>query len=91
VEPLLTPSDTSKILSVPIATLYTWVARGQIPFTKIGHLLRFERATLADWIAAQARPVRTDEWLCRQHDERPEWQRAREHTKPSSRAPASAK
>ena len=62
-DPLLTPADASKILAVPIPTIYAWVSRGKIPFVKVGHLLRFERAALAAWLAAASRPARSDQHI----------------------------
>jgi excisionase family DNA binding protein len=39
---LLTPGDLAQHLKVPIATVYYWVHRKEIPFIKVGRHLRFE-------------------------------------------------
>jgi len=59
-EKLLTPSEAAELLGVKLSTLYTWAARRQMPVQKVGRSLRFSPAALARWLAAQARPPRTD-------------------------------
>jgi excisionase family DNA binding protein len=38
---LLTPRELSDALKVPIATVYYWVSRNEVPFLKVGRHLRF--------------------------------------------------
>lgn len=40
---LLTVEELSQELQVPIATVYFWVHRGDVPYIKVGRHLRFER------------------------------------------------
>jgi len=55
-EPLLTPRQVAHLLGLPVATLYTWVYRRQIPFQKLGRSLRFSPRALSAWLARQAWP-----------------------------------
>jgi len=57
-ERLLTVEETADLLRVKRATLYTWVARRQIPFQKVGKALRFAPDALAAWLRAQEGAVR---------------------------------
>ena len=40
---LLTVEELSRELKVPVATIYFWVHRREVPFIKMGRHLRFER------------------------------------------------
>ena len=40
-EPLMTPGELSAFLRVSPKTIYHWVLRREIPFTKVGRHLRF--------------------------------------------------
>jgi excisionase family DNA binding protein len=53
-EHLLRPSETADILGIKVSTLYTWVARREIPFQKVGRALRFAPSALTKWLARQA-------------------------------------
>lgn len=45
--------ETAAYLRVPIGTLYSWVARGVIPHTRLSaRTVRFSRADLDCWIAS---------------------------------------
>jgi excisionase family DNA binding protein len=51
---LLTPEETSKLLKVPVKTVYTWVATGiypknPAPHVKVGRYVRFDRETVTEW------------------------------------------
>lgn len=56
---LMTLSEVSDLLGVPIATLYGWRYRGEGPRGyKIGRLVRYRRAAVEAWIESQAdRPL----------------------------------
>lgn len=40
----------SELLSVKPKTIYDWVHRNEIPYYKIGHLVRFEYKEIQDWL-----------------------------------------
>jgi len=46
----LNVSDLANLLSVTEATVQRWVRNRQIPFIRIGDVIRFDGCTLADWI-----------------------------------------
>lgn len=46
----LTPKELAEMLGVDITTVYGWTSDRQIPFLKIGRLVRFD-------------PIKTDKWL----------------------------
>ena len=53
-EPLMTLSDVSELLSIPIATLYGWRHRGEGPSGfRVGRYVRYERSTVEEWIQSQ--------------------------------------
>ena len=56
---LLTIDEAAKLLRVKRSTLYSWVHRRQIPFQKVGSLLRFRKDDLEAWLESQRRIV---EW-----------------------------
>lgn len=47
-EALLTPTEVSKILRVPLSTLAVWrcTQRVSLPFVKVGHAVRYVRADI---------------------------------------------
>jgi excisionase family DNA binding protein len=48
----MTYQQLAQLWSVPIGTLYSWVARGCIPYVRLGNRsVRFEPATLEKWMA----------------------------------------
>lgn len=52
-EPLLDARDAAKLLHVPRSTLYELVRSRGLPYIRIGERgLRFTRAGLEEWIAA---------------------------------------
>ncbi len=59
-EKLLRPSEAAALLGVRVSTLYTWAARRQVPVQRVGRSLRFSPAALSKWLAAQARPPRSE-------------------------------
>ena len=56
---LLTIDEAAKLLRVKRSTLYSWVHRRQIPFQKVGSLVRFRKDDLEAWLESQRRIV---EW-----------------------------
>ena len=53
IEPL-NVADLAKLLCVSEATVQRWVRRRQIPSIRIGDVIRFDPAYLADWMEMQA-------------------------------------
>ena len=52
VQQLMTPAQLAEYLQIEVPTLYVWVSRRQIPYRKIGHLLRFDLDEIKDWTMA---------------------------------------
>lgn len=52
---LITPAEAAAILGVRPASLAVWRCRRSpdIPFVKVGSLVRYERLALEDWIASR--------------------------------------
>lgn len=50
----LNVSELAQLLSVTEATVQRWARRRQIPTIRIGDVIRFDPAMLADWIELQA-------------------------------------
>ena len=48
--------ELSEILGVEISTLYAWVHLRQIPYYKIGRLVKFKKSEIEGWL--QQRKVR---------------------------------
>lgn len=48
---LMTVPEVAKYLGYSEGTIYQKVSRGEIPFVKLGHALRFRRSELDAWIA----------------------------------------
>jgi excisionase family DNA binding protein len=54
-ERLMTLSDLSDMLGVPVATLYGWRHRGEGPQGyRIGRHVRYRREAVEEWLRAQA-------------------------------------
>ncbi len=54
-EPLLTYSQVAAELHVKKGTLFYWVARGEIPYVRLGpRTVRFRRDELMRWLEARA-------------------------------------
>lgn len=59
VEPLMTLTELSEMLGVPVATLYGWRHRGEgPPGYRVGRHVRYRRSTVEEWLAGQADQVR---------------------------------
>lgn len=48
---LLTPIELSRMLSVPMSTVYYWTHIEYIPHIKIGRHVRFDRETILKWLS----------------------------------------
>lgn len=51
IQKLLTPRELSRMLSVPLSTIYYWTHIQFIPYLKIGRHIRFKRATVLEWLS----------------------------------------
>ena len=49
----LTVAELAELLKVTEATVQRWVRNRQIPFIRIGDVIRFDGAVLGDWIELQ--------------------------------------
>ena len=49
-EPLMTIEDLSIYLSIKKSTLYSKIERGELPFYKIGNLIRFRQSEIGAWL-----------------------------------------
>jgi excisionase family DNA binding protein len=54
-EPMLTIQQASELLNVPVGWLYERTRKQEIPHAKLGKYIRFNRAVLLAWVAAQQR------------------------------------
>ncbi|MFZ5480455.1 MAG: helix-turn-helix domain-containing protein [Myxococcota bacterium] len=53
-KPLLTYDEASRLLGVPVNTLYAWVSQKRIPHVRLsGRMVRFDPEELALWIEAR--------------------------------------
>lgn len=52
-EPLLTPGDAARLLSVKTSWIYEAVRDRRLPHLKIGRHLRFLRSDLEAWVTGQ--------------------------------------
>ena len=57
---LINYNDAAAMMGVKIGTLYSMVARRQVPHLRLGpRLIRFSRAALEEWLDAHAVPPRS--------------------------------
>lgn len=55
-KPLLTYTDASRLLAIPVGTLYALVHQHRIPHIRLGHrTVRFDPDELATWVDAGRR------------------------------------
>jgi excisionase family DNA binding protein len=54
----LNVSELAKLLDVTEATVQRWARKRQIPSIRIGDVIRFDPAMLADWIELQSATTR---------------------------------
>lgn len=50
---LLTPAEVGDLLNVKVSTVYSWVSTEQIPFVKLGRLIRFDFKDVMAWVGKQ--------------------------------------
>lgn len=51
-------TGASRVLGVPVGTIYGWVAQGLIPHVRLGkRLVRFERSVLEAWMDERRVPA----------------------------------
>jgi len=55
---LLTIDDLAEWLQVKPRTIYQWVHEGYIPVIKLGALVRFDRASIIEWVKKREAPGR---------------------------------
>lgn len=54
-EPLMTITDLSEMLGIPVDTIYGWRHRGEGPLGyRVGRHVRYRRATVEAWLDTQA-------------------------------------
>lgn len=56
-DPLLTKRDVAELLGISIRTVDKWVSRREIPFVRVGSLVRFERSAIDSWITRHRQPT----------------------------------
>jgi excisionase family DNA binding protein len=56
-ERLLSVPEAASLLGVRPQTLYLWVSKKRIPHRKIGRLVRFTEADLAEFVERQHQPA----------------------------------
>jgi excisionase family DNA binding protein len=55
--PLLTAQEAASYLRIPIGSLYGRISKRQIPFTRLGRLLRFKKSELDQLLTANTSSV----------------------------------
>ena len=55
---LLTITEASELLSIKVSRLRTAVFRKEIPFIKIGRLVRFKEDDLMNWVSENTQKVK---------------------------------
>lgn len=63
IKSLLTINEAASFLSVKVSRLRTAVFRKEIPFIKIGRLVRFKEDDLLKWIEQNTQKVKEDSWF----------------------------
>lgn len=59
-ERLVRIEELSRILSIPVGSIYNLVSRKRIPFVKIGHRIRFDLGDISRWVKEQSREGQYD-------------------------------
>jgi excisionase family DNA binding protein len=52
-EPLMNAEEVGEYLGLTKGTIYQKVSKGEIPFLKLGHTVRFRRSEIDQWIEKQ--------------------------------------
>ncbi len=60
---LLTVDDLAAWLQVKPRTVYQWVHEGYIPVIKLGVLVRFDQASVKEWMKKRETPGRSSKRL----------------------------
>lgn len=50
---LIDVQTLSDMIAVKPSTIYDWVHRKEIPYYKIGHLVRFDSKAILEWLTAK--------------------------------------
>lgn len=50
---LATVEEIAPYLRVKVKTVYAWVSARQIPFIKIGRVIRFDRDQITEWVQSK--------------------------------------
>jgi excisionase family DNA binding protein len=53
---LLNIQQLSDLLNIKIKTIYDWTHKGEIPFIKVGRLLRFNNDDIEKWLRERKHP-----------------------------------
>lgn len=56
----LSPQELAEMLGVAITTVYGWTSDRQIPFLKIGRLVRFDPLRIDKWLKEKTVPCIQD-------------------------------
>jgi len=49
-----TYKQVAELLNVKVGTIYSWVARGEVPYVRLGkRVVRFPQAEIEQWLAAR--------------------------------------
>jgi excisionase family DNA binding protein len=56
----LSPKELSDWIGVDVTTVYGWTSDRQIPFVKIGRLVRFDPARISIWLKQKTIPCVAD-------------------------------
>jgi excisionase family DNA binding protein len=57
---LLNVAEAADQLGIASKTLYKWVESGQIPYVRIGRLIRFREADLEEWLEINLHGLRIE-------------------------------
>lgn len=47
---LITPEELGNMLGVSLHTVYQWTSKRQIPYIKVGRLIRFSETEILEWL-----------------------------------------
>ena len=59
-ERLIDIEELSRMLSIPVGSIYNLVSRRRIPFVKIGRRIRFDLGDISRWIKDQSQEGQYD-------------------------------